>query len=89
MSKNYLLILLVTLSLGIALQADARKAGHACGKNEEECLNNPDCLCWCAFKPGLRRKTAADSPVFVKNDPLGHYCYCQQRDLDKARVDER
>lgn len=54
--------------------------GHC--KDENTCLNDPSCMCWCSVKCGYRKKTAEDSPVFVADDANGKHCYCKQWDLD-------
>jgi hypothetical protein len=50
--------------------------------SKESCLKNPDCLCWCSQKCGWRKKTPADHPVYIENDPYGKFCYCKQWDFD-------
>ena len=78
-------ILLVVACCGLSTVADAAKKKN-CIKNEKSCK---DCkYCYCAFQGDLRKRTDKDNPVYIENDPLGHYCYCQQRDVDKARADE-
>ena len=53
-------------------------------EGKEDCLTNPNCLCWCAFKPGWRNKIKGqDDPQYIENDPYGHHCYCAPRDIVK------
>ncbi len=84
MSKK--LLLLVSLcSLGFI---EARwfmqsKEENLCGNNQKACYEDPNCRCYCSVQCGPRKKRADDKPVFVKNDPAGHYCYCQIRDYKK------
>jgi hypothetical protein len=49
---------------------------------KEQCLNDPDCLCWCSQICNWRKKTASDNPVYIENDPNGKFCYCKQWDYD-------
>lgn len=78
----FLLTTLCALSTGELLYARRPRAKNICGENRENCLNNSDCLCYCAVKGAPREKTADDKPIYIKDDPYGHYCYCAQRDLD-------
>ncbi|MGC2310814.1 MAG: hypothetical protein WA432_04295 [Candidatus Babeliaceae bacterium] len=47
----------------------------------QECRDN-SCQCYCSRICRPRDKNATDRPVFVKDDPAGHYCYCKPWDLD-------
>ena len=51
--------------------------------------DNGVCKCYCAFGGGPRDWQEDDVGIYVENDPLGHGCYCKQRDLDKARADNK
>ncbi len=78
----FLLAIFCALGTGELLYAKSLPTKNICGRNKEDCLNNKNCMCYCAFKGAPREKEADDKPVYVKNDPYGHYCYCKQRDLD-------
>ena len=58
-----------------------------CSANKKGCqdLNSP-CQCYCSVKCGPRLKKSDDKPVYVENDPEGHYCYCKQWDLDNYKT---
>lgn len=71
----------IAFFLLVALSACGGKPKETC-MTKEACLNDPDCLCWCSVKCGYRKKTAADHPVYIENDPNGKYCYCKQWDYD-------
>lgn len=62
---------------------------EVCGNDEKRCKDlNDSCKCYCAYRPGPRDKKADDKPIFIKDDPDGHYCYCKQRDIDKHLEDK-
>jgi hypothetical protein len=53
--------------------------------NVKECADlYNSCQCYCSRKCGFRDKQTDDTPIFVPNDPAGHYCYCKQWDLDNV-----
>lgn len=79
MTKNILVLLLLITAL-CSCRGDKRES-HPC-TNKEECLNNPDCLCWCSQICNWRKKTDKDHPVYIENDPHGKFCYCKQWDYD-------
>jgi len=60
-------------------------SGSACG-SENSCVNDPNCQCWCSVKCGFRKKNDTDSPVYIKGDPNGKFCYCKQWDVDNYNV---
>lgn len=64
------------------LCAQQESVKSVCGKNKKNCKNKNNCLCYCSGKCDLREKKPGDKPVYVENDPHGHYCYCNQWDLD-------
>lgn len=88
----YLIILfLATILLESPLHAKTYKS---IPKTKEEYLNsNNSPQCYCAGKCGPREIERDDYPVFVENDPNGHYLYCRPWDLThyarrcKARED--
>lgn len=51
-------------------------------QNEDECLNNHRCQCWCSEICSYRDKLFRDHPIYIRNDPNGKFCYCKQWDLD-------
>jgi len=86
-SKLFYLFLLTFGLTGSLINCENKfiRAGQIC-KTEADCVNNPNCKCYCAFKPGYRKKTAKDTaPIYLnaEQDPYGKRCYCDQRDLDK------
>lgn len=82
----FLLVTLCALNTGEFLYAKSEGKKNICGRNKEDCLNNKNCQCYCAFKGAPRDKEADDKPVYVENDLYGHYCYCKQRDLDMEKA---
>lgn len=58
-----------------------KKEGVQC-KTREECLNDPNCLCWCSQICGYRKKEASDHPTYIEDDRYGKFCYCKQWDFD-------
>lgn len=51
-------------------------------QGKQDCLENPACLCYCSGICDYREKTPEDNPVYIQNDPYGHFCYCKQWDID-------
>ena len=51
-------------------------------QTEKSCRDDSNCQCWCSQKCGYRKKEATDSPVYIKNDSNGKFCYCKQWDAD-------
>ena len=84
MNLKHLMLLVVALCASNAIVNAEQKT--ACIKDEKSCKNCK--YCYCAFakegQGGLRKREAADKPVFIKNDELKHYCYCQKRDRKEA-----
>lgn len=72
----FLLVLVALTSCG------GDKGQHCRCVTKEECLNEPNCLCWCSQVCNWRKKTAEDHPIYVENDPNGKFCYCKQWDFD-------
>ncbi len=72
---------------------DAKKQDtvqQACGSDKQACQDkNNNCLCYCGFKPGPRKKIADDTLLFIEDDEFGHHCYCKQRDIDKVKADQK
>lgn len=62
-------------------ECPAEKYERMC-QGKQDCLENPDCLCYCSGICCPRKKTANDDPIYIENDPRGHNCYCKQWDLD-------
>jgi hypothetical protein len=85
----FLLAIFCALNTGEFLYAKSTRAKNVCGRNKEDCLNNNDCQCYCAFKGAPRDKKPEDKPIYIENDPYGHHCYCNQRDLDKEIADHK
>lgn len=77
--KIGILLLCASFAYGSAHESENKKV---CGKDKKSCLSDPKCLCYCSRICELREKKADDKPVYVENDPNGHYCYCKQWDLD-------
>jgi len=82
-------VILFSILVGV-LGLEARRTAPAVEKalcdNKKACENrkNKKCTCYCAFKPGPRKKENSDRPIFLENDDHYHnHCYCNQRDLDK------
>jgi hypothetical protein len=92
MSKNYIYIISLLCALSASHQAQAYEvvSSEAICPSREMCeqRNNGLCKCYCAYERNAREWKEDDEGIFVENDPRGHYCYCKQRDLDKARRDE-
>ena len=85
----FLLTILCALNSRELLYAKNAPTKNVCGRNKEDCLNNENCQCYCAFKGAPRDKKPDDKPIYIENDPYGHYCYCKQRDLDKVIADHK
>lgn len=77
-SKGILILLLLMAVMGSCTDSKQRTPCTT----KEQCLNNPDCLCWCSQICNWRKKTANDHPVYIENDPYGKFCYCKQWDYD-------
>ncbi len=77
--RNVFLLLVIAM-LSACSGGGVEKRPHCTGK--EQCLNDPNCLCWCSQVCNWRKKTAADHPVYIENDPYGKHCYCKQWDYD-------
>jgi|SRR5579872_6694986 len=52
-----------------------------CG-DEQTCLNDSNCFCWCSQICNPRKKTALDKPIYIADDLNGKFCYCKQWDFD-------
>ncbi|MBS0628824.1 MAG: hypothetical protein JSS30_01205 [Verrucomicrobia bacterium] len=78
MKSKWVLLLLVLTAI---LCSCSEKKGVPCA-NKEQCLNDPDCLCWCSQLCNWRKKTPEDHPVYIEDDPNGKHCYCKQWDYD-------
>ncbi len=72
--------LIVVLSITVCPPANLHSA--TCCSSKEECLNDPNCLCWCSQICNWRKKTPEDRPFYVENDPHKKFCYCKQWDYD-------
>lgn len=77
MKSKWILLLLVLTAM---LSSCGEKKVPCTGK--EQCLNDPDCCCWCSQICNWRKKTADDHPVYIEDDPNGKHCYCKQWDYD-------
>jgi hypothetical protein len=75
MSFKNLKILLLLISFGGMLQARRKIC-----RTEQECINNPQCACYCSRMCGFRNKEANDQPIYIANDPEGKFCYCKPWD---------
>jgi len=81
--KYYLFIALVAGLSCAAAQAKDQKPALCPTENPCRDLNN-SCTCYCSRECGPRdKKKEEDEPVFVPDDPHGHYCYCKQWDKDE------
>lgn len=69
-------------AVGMSSCGNVKIENLPCQKTKENCLNDPNCQCWCSQKCGYRAKKAEDHLVFVENDPNGKSCYCKQWDAD-------
>lgn len=78
---TYAIIFFNLLSYSTAALA-APAVMNSCAKNKKECVENLECECYCSRKCGPRKKEVDDIPVYIANDPAGHYCYCNQWDVD-------
>lgn len=74
-------IFLVPVLLAVLAGCDGMNTAPTC-KSRESCLNDPNCRCWCSQICAYRKKTAADDPVYIADDPNGKFCYCKQWDVD-------
>jgi len=72
--------LLAFAAIAMLVKSNTETAKVRC-TSKEACLNNPNCQCYCSVKCGPRDKKPTDTPTWIKNDPLGHHCYCAERDL--------
>ena len=72
-------MLLTILALATMINLESRTC-----KGKKNCLHDKSCQCYCARIGDFRNKEADDKPVYVKNDPRGHHCYCKQWDLDNV-----
>lgn len=75
------LLLLLTLAFLTACGNHQGKKLPPC-VSKEQCLNDPNCLCWCSQVCNWRKKTSSDHPIYIENDPYGKFCYCKQWDFD-------
>lgn len=73
------LMMIFTCNVWAADNADAKL--HHC-TSKEDCINDPNCLCWCSQICNWRKKTAEDRPVYIANDPHKKFCYCKQWDYE-------
>ncbi len=71
--KRFLFLSIAAVSL-FTLNTDARIT------SQEECSASKQC--YCSGICDVRDVTPKDNPVYVENDPNGHYCYCKQWDID-------
>lgn len=78
LKKNIFLLLATVLVAGCS---GSSSNSPSCATNDQ-CVNDPKCQCWCSVKCGYRKKTSADRPVYITDDPNGKGCYCKQWDLD-------
>ena len=76
--KKNLSFLLATVLLAACTGNNSKPACT----NENSCINDKNCQCWCSVKCGFRDKKSDDRPVYVENDSNGKHCYCKQWDLD-------
>ena len=74
-------LLCVMIPLTLCAIENNKKSIKPC-TSKEACLNDPNCLCWCSQVCSWRKKTPADHPVYIENDPYGKFCYCKQWDYD-------
>lgn len=73
----------VLVVLGACTNNQQNSSGNC--KTESACLNDPNCLCWCSVKCGYRKKTNQDSPIYIKNDRNGKFCYCKEWDYEEYK----
>ena len=76
-----LMIVCVVAIFGIVTKGPKMKKA-VCGKDENRCINDRSCQCYCSRKCGPRDKKSDDDPIYVSHDKYGHYCYCKQWDYD-------
>jgi hypothetical protein len=87
--KRYGLLLIAFVCVSMTAYAKQKKpSGKSC-QDEDSCLMDPKCKCYCSEIGGFRKKNASDSPIYVKGDPRGKYCYCKQWDWDNYPKAER
>jgi len=79
--KRYLLLVVALVCVGMTAYAKKKSRRSPC-EMEDTCLMDPNCKCYCSEKGDFRKKTKNDSPLYVKDDPRGKYCYCKQWDWD-------
>lgn len=79
--KRYIVLLLTLVASDLLYSKETPQ--RLCGVRKSACQDvRYPCQCYCSRKCGPRVKEADDVPVYVPNDPAGHYCYCKQWDLD-------
>lgn len=84
MITKRLLFMLLLSSASFALEMTGEQENNTTScRDEESCINDDNCQCYCSVKCGFRKKDMkSDRPVYIKNDPNGKYCYCKQWDAD-------
>lgn len=79
MIKKFLFLILNVILINLQIRAETIKPCLT----EKECKDpNSNCKCYCAGVCKFRNKKSNDIPIYIKNDPLKHKCYCKQWDLD-------
>jgi hypothetical protein len=78
-SKSHLVLLFLSF---VSCALYGKDADTMCS-NKQDC-KNPDnsCQCFCSGICAPRDKEEKDSPIYVENDPEGHYCYCKPWDME-------
>ncbi len=67
--------------IGALVSCEAADKGPPC-TNQDSCVNDPKCFCWCSVACDFRKKTSEDHPMYMENDANEKFCYCKQWDYD-------
>jgi len=80
---QYLFICLVGIFAQAIIAREPVPQSAVC-PTQNSCADiNNSCKCYCSHICEPRdKKPEQDNPVYVPNDPEGHYCYCKPWDLE-------
>lgn len=80
LSRNKLFLAFALAASSLSLVHAESQEGSICTSKESCSDLNNSCQCYCSRICKKRDKNETDKPVYIKNDPAGHHCYCKEWD---------